>query len=262
MIFDLKSGKRRRVVQVVFGFLAFVFFISFVGFGIGSNASGGIFDALGIGGGSNSSSDPQYEQQIEDAQSALETNPNDTRALLDLTRYHYLSAQQGISTDTSTGQTSISDDASAELEDAVAAWQRYLKTDPPKPSVDVANNAVQAYVQLNDAEGAAEAQRIIAEAQKSAPAYSQLAIYLYFEPDIKAGEAAAKQALAASDPASRKQLQKTLDAYAAQAEKFQKQLAKQRQQSQSSGGQGDTQENPFGTLPGGAGLGATPAPTP
>ena len=63
MIFDLKSGKRRRVVQVVFGFLAFIFFISFVGFGIGSDVTGGIFDALGIGGGS-SSSDPQYEQQI------------------------------------------------------------------------------------------------------------------------------------------------------------------------------------------------------
>ena len=50
MIFDLKSGKRRRVVQVVFGVLAFIFFISFVGFGIGSGSAGGIFDALGIGG--------------------------------------------------------------------------------------------------------------------------------------------------------------------------------------------------------------------
>jgi hypothetical protein len=50
MIFDLKSGKRRRVVQVVFGFLAFIFFISFVGFGIGSDVSGGIFDAIGLGG--------------------------------------------------------------------------------------------------------------------------------------------------------------------------------------------------------------------
>ena len=55
MIFDLKSGKRRRVVQIVFGFLAFVFFISFVGFGIGSDVSGGIFDAIGLGGNDTSS---------------------------------------------------------------------------------------------------------------------------------------------------------------------------------------------------------------
>ena len=50
MLFDLKTGKRRRVVQVVFGFLAFIFFISFVGFGIGSDVSGGLFDAIGLGG--------------------------------------------------------------------------------------------------------------------------------------------------------------------------------------------------------------------
>ena len=83
MIFDLKTGKRRRVVQVVFGFLAFIFFISFVGFGVGSDVTGGIFDALGIGGGS-SSSDPQYEQQIEDAQSAVDQNPKDGSAYGDL----------------------------------------------------------------------------------------------------------------------------------------------------------------------------------
>src|SRR3954454_24210695 len=100
MIFDLKSGKRRRVVQVVFGILAFIFFISFVGFGVGSgNGVGGIFDALGIGGGSSSSS-PQFQSDIDDANKTLETDPNNQEALLSLARNHYLSAtQSGVSTD-------------------------------------------------------------------------------------------------------------------------------------------------------------------
>src|SRR5215217_2464687 len=115
MLFDLKSGKRRRVVQVVFGFLAFIFFISFVGFGVGSDVTGGIFDAIGLGGGS-SSSDPQYEQSIEDAEATLEDDPGNSNALLDLVRYHYLSAtSSGVSTDPETGQTSISEDAHTEL---------------------------------------------------------------------------------------------------------------------------------------------------
>src|SRR6187455_2056757 len=105
MLFDLKSGKRRRVVQVVFGFLAFIFFISFVGFGIGSDVTGGIFDAIGIGGGSNSN-DPQYEEQIDDAEATLESDPDNQKALLDLVRYHYLSAtSEGVETDPTTGQT-------------------------------------------------------------------------------------------------------------------------------------------------------------
>ena len=69
------------MVQVVFGFLAFIFFISFVGFGIGSDVSGGIFDAIGLGGG-DSASTPEYEQQIEDANETLD-GPDNERALLD-----------------------------------------------------------------------------------------------------------------------------------------------------------------------------------
>lgn len=262
MIFDLKSGKRRRVVQVVFGLLAFIFFISFVGFGIGSNATGGIFDALGIGGGSSpTTSSPQYEQQIEDAQSRLETDPASERALLDLVRYHYLSATEGVSTDSQTGATEISADASTELEQSVAAWQDYLRTKPAKRNVGGATNAVQAYVLLNDAEGAAQAQEIVASSQDTASSYAQLAFYRYFEPDIEGGDAAAKQAVAAADPGERKQVQKSLDSYAAQAQKIKKQLAKQRQQGNAAGAEAQQLENPFGGLSGAGPIGAPP-PTP
>ena len=75
MLFDLQSGKRRRVVQVVFGALAFIFLISFVGFGIGSPGTGGIFDAIGLGGDSASTGNPQFDQQIDDAEARVADEP-------------------------------------------------------------------------------------------------------------------------------------------------------------------------------------------
>ena len=255
MIFDLKSGRRRRVVQVVFGFLAFIFFISFVGFGVGSDVTGGIFDAIGLGGGSNSN-DPQYEQQIEDAQNTLDTDPNNPQALLDLARYHYLSA-----TSSADANGQITEEGRSELEQAVQAWSDYLKTKPAKPDVSVAANAAQAYVILGDAEGAAQAQQIIADSQGTAAAYGQLAYYLYAGGKIKEGDAAADKAVAASDASSRKQIQSNLANIRKQAIKQQQQLAQQAQQAQQGGQQqGEQQlEDPFGGL---GGSSATTPPTP
>ncbi len=254
MIFDLKTGKRRRVVQVVFGFLAFIFFISFVGFGVGSDVTGGIFDALGIGGGS-SSSDPQYEQQIEDAQSAVDQNPKDGSAYGDLIAAYYGSAQQGISRDSQTGQLSISADAQTDLEHAAQAWDDYYKTKPDKLSTTAAASAVQVFVLLSDATGAAQAQEVVAGDQNTFSAYATLALYLYADNKIKEGDAAGDKAVSLADSSNRKQVQKTIDGYREQAIKFQQQH--ERQQQQGGADQGQSQlENPFGSL----GTGA-PAPT-
>jgi hypothetical protein len=266
MIFDLKSGKRRRVVQVVFGFLAAVFFISFVGFGIGSDAAGGIFDALGIGGGS-SSDDPQFEQQIEDAQAAVEKNPGSGNANADLISAYYGSASSsGVSTDQQSGQISITEDAHSDLQRAAQAWDDYLATKPNPVSVTAAASAVRVFQLLNDAGGAAEAQQVIADEQKSAAAYGQLAFYLYADLKIPEGDEAAKQAVAAADGTTTKQIQKTMDSYREQALKFQKQIKQQRQQEQQQGGGGtpggSELENPFGSLGGDTGATTVPPTSP
>ena len=106
MLFDL-TGKRKRFLQIVFALLAGVFAISFVGFGIGSDAGGGLFDAVGIGGGGgahgggggNSPRNPQFEQQIQDAEAQLASNPTDEQALLDIARARFLAGQDESSTD-------------------------------------------------------------------------------------------------------------------------------------------------------------------
>ena len=94
MLFEL-GGKRKRLIQVIYSVLAGLMFIALVGFGIGGATSGGIFDALGIGGGS-SGSDPQYSQQIDNANEALQQDPKDDKALLKLARYNFLEGQAAL----------------------------------------------------------------------------------------------------------------------------------------------------------------------
>ena len=271
MIFDLKSGKRRKVVQVVFGMLAFIFFISFVGFGVGSGGGiGGIFDAIGLGGGDTSSSDPQFEQQISDAQDAIAANPKSATGYADLIAAYYGSAtSSGVSTDQQTGQVSISDDAHTDLQKAAQAWDDYVSTKPPKESVQAAAAAVQVFQLLNEASGAAEAQRVIADEQGTSAAYGQLAFYLYADLQIKEADAAAKKAVDAAGGANQKQIQKAMDNYREQALKFQKQqeqAQRQAQQQQQQGGGapgGGELSNPFGSLGSSAGSTTVPAsPTP
>jgi hypothetical protein len=262
MLFDLSSGKRRRVVQVIYAMLALLIGGGLVLFGIGGGGSGGILDAVGLGGG-GSSGNPQYDQQISDYEAKLEQNPQDTAALLGLAKTHYLSAtSSGVSTDPQTGQISISEDAHTELEQAAEAWQKYLKTKPDRPNTSAASNAVQVYQLLNDAGGAAEAQRIVADAQKSSAAYGQLAFYLYADFNFDEADAAAAKAVAAADPSDRKSVEKSMQAYSDQAHKTQK-LIKKQQQQQGGGGEAAQQQlqDPFGTLGAGdTGVPTTPTP--
>ncbi|HYU61187.1 MAG TPA: hypothetical protein VEK39_10535 [Solirubrobacterales bacterium] len=259
MLFDLQSGKRRRVVQVLFGGLAVIFLISFVGFGIGSPGTGGIFDAIGLGGNSGSTGSPQFDEEIDDAEAKLAENPKDEKALLDLAEVHYQAAQYQLQQDPE------SDDAQAEFESSLDAWERYLKLDPKKPDPGVAAFAAQAYVQVADADGAAEAQRIVAEDNPSAGTYGNLAFYLYAGGKIDEGNAAADKAVAAADTSQKAQIRKQLDQLAEQAQKLQEQAEEQAKQAEKQGGQPPGAapiEDPFGNLGGTGGVGTPPGTAP
>ena len=81
MLFDLSSPRRKNVVRVVYGALALLFAGGFIFFGIGSEGGGGgLFDGI-FGDGGGGSTAEQFEQQIEDAEKKLETDPADQRAL-------------------------------------------------------------------------------------------------------------------------------------------------------------------------------------
>jgi hypothetical protein len=125
----------------------------------------------------------------------------------------------------------------------------------------VTAQAAESYRYLLDADGAAEAQAIVAEAQDSSSAYAQLAIYLYADGKIKQGDAAGEKAVEAAEASQRQAIRKNMDTLAEQARKQKKQLAQGPPGGASGGGQGI--EDPFGGLSGAGGAAAPlPAPAP
>jgi tetratricopeptide (TPR) repeat protein len=257
MLFDLKSGKRRRFIQVVFGFLAFIFFISFVGFGIGGDVSGGIFDAIGLGGNNGSgSASTQYQQQIDDAEDEVAQNPKDSRALLDLTRYRYLAGQEEL--DTSGEVPTPTEDARAHWNAALDAWDSYLKTKPKKPDTFVTGQMLFVHQVFNDAGGAAETQQLLLDQNPNANGYADLAYFLYFEGDIEKGDQAADKAIELAKKSEREEFVTELDKLAKQA----RSLKKAEEVGGAAEGEESGLQSPFGGL--GADPGADPGalPTP
>jgi hypothetical protein len=228
MLFDLR-GKRKRMVQVSYAALALIFLVGFVGFSIGSgNAPGGLLDAIGLGGNGSSSgsTSAQFDDQIDAANQQLAKNPKNTDALIKLAKYEYFKGKQGVSSDPNTGAPTVSDDAQTDLGNAVDAWEKYVKLSNGKPDPGVAGEMVQAYFLLNDAQGAAQAQRIVAEDNPSSGSYGQLAFFLYASGDISGGDAAADKAVSMAPGSQAQNLKKQLDGIRAQAVKLKKQQAK------------------------------------
>jgi hypothetical protein len=219
VLFDLRSGKRRRVVQVVYSLLAASFLVGFVIFGIGSNGVGSISDLFGGGGGGSTSS--AYDTQINAAKEQLKKDPQNEKALANLASYEYQAGRTGVTQASPSAPPEVSDDAQTTLGDAVDAWTRYLKV-AKKPDPLLASSMAQAYVLLDDPQGAVQAQRIFAEAQPSANTLGSLALYLYAAGEFAAGDKAAKEAVAKAPKGSAKQIEVQLASIKKRAQKFAK----------------------------------------
>lgn len=265
MLFDLQ-GKRKRAVQVIYLGLALLMGIGLVGLGIGGDASGGIFDALGIGGGSGSS-EPQYQQEIDKANEALATNPKDEQALLTLTRYEFLSARDADDVDETTGQRTPTSESIDHYENSVDAWQRYLATDPKKPDDDVASLAMQAYLVTidptstlgdRDLRKLVEATQIVADARPSYGTYSDLARYAYIAGEDEIG---AKAAADAKREAVDKTQREAVDQLVKDAKATRKAILQQRKQRDQAEGGGALGDEGAGSIGGGSPLPPSGAPS-
>jgi hypothetical protein len=245
VLFDLR-GKRRRVVQVVYATLAGLFLIGFVGFGIGSDVSGGFGDLFSSG-GSGGSVSTQFDDQIDNANERLAKNPNDTAALLKLSELEFNKAKQGgISQDETTGEISVSEEADTSLGNSVDAWEKYLKLNKGEPSPATAALMVQAYFFLNNFAGAAEAQRIVATDQPSSGTYGNLAYYLYASLNIPEGDQAAERAQAEAPKAQQKEIKQGLDQIRKRAVKVKEQQAKAQKDAPPASPGANPLQSPFG----------------
>jgi hypothetical protein len=168
MLFDLK-GKRKRVVQGTYLFLALLMGGGLVLFGIGGDVSGGLFDA--IGGGSGGGGGNLVKDRIEKAEKRVQANPRDVASLKILIRDNYSLAND--EADPNTGV--IGQGGRDELQNSSQAWQRYLAA-TDKPETGLAQIMVQVYgpTALNDPKKGMRAAEIVAESQNSAQAYLQL----------------------------------------------------------------------------------------
>lgn len=260
MLFEL-GGKRKRFIQVIYVFLALLLGVGLVGLGIGGDANGGIFNALGIGGDGSTPRNPEFDNQIERAEADLAANPGDEKALTTLARVHFLAAQTSLETD-ELGNVSITDDAISEYNAAVDSWETYLEAEPAEPDDDVAALMIQAYANLAGTDpspaateeqlaGAYMAAQIVADVRPSAGTFTNLALYAYLADETKIADQARKDALAeTTDSTTKSQITQQLDQAEAQGKLIQEQLA-------SSAPDESQLENPLGGLGG-----TTPAPLP
>jgi hypothetical protein len=277
MLFDLQSGKRRRVVQVVFGALAVIFAVSFVFFGVGSEGGFNPFSDSGGGGG-----DPgeAFEDDINAQEELIATNPNNTAALAELVTLYYQSGTNKLEIDETTGQASLTPEAEEDLQKGADAWDRYAKVNQANPDSSTALIAVQTFATLGQAllsqaggsagqaaltdadaalanfKSAGQAQLIVA-GEGNPTELVQAAEFFYFGGDVAAGDQAAQQALNAATGKQRKQLQQRIDATKQQTAQLNKQIEDYRKQLASAGaGAGATGgETPLGDLGGGSALG-------
>ncbi|MGI8460987.1 MAG: hypothetical protein ACR2OC_05015 [Solirubrobacterales bacterium] len=259
MLFDL-SGKRKNVVRVVYGFLAVIFAGGFLFFGIGSEGGGGLGDLLGFGTNDTGSGNPQFDQQIEDAEAAIATDPADEQALADLISVRFQAGNAALEGDETTGQISITPEAETQYQEAISAWEDYLKVakKPDSGTAAIANNVYGSLISFSEpqdlpllAKDAVLPAQLSADDNPGVGTYATLAQYAYFSGDSEVGDEAAKKAVAEADPSQQKSLEKQLASTAKAAEQLQKEIEKQAKK-------GSGEEAFTNPLEGGLGGGALP----
>lgn len=204
MLFDLRARGRRRTVQAVYLTLAILMGGGLVLFGIGGSVSGGLFDAIGLtdGGSGDTSGGRDSLEELEKRTAArVRANPGDAGAWAELARTRFQLAGQGDNYDQTQGTFTAR--GQAELAQALAAWERYLALDPPRPDVGTAALMVQAYGALERFEDGVRTAEVVATAQPSSIAYFRLAVFAYGAGQTRKAELAGAKAVALAPPDQR-----------------------------------------------------------
>lgn len=252
MLFDTR-GRRKHVIRVVYAVLALLMgaslFLVVGPFNLGELAGGGSGDAGKV-----------FEEQVERLEGRLAKDPTDEALLLALTRARISAGNAQAEIDPQTGLPGPPPpEASDDFEQALQAWNRYLKQagDDPNPAAaqlvaQTSFGLAESSTGITDIEAnvaaATKAQRIAAEQRPSVGSLTTLAIYQYFNGEFAAGGKTTKRAVASAPAAEAKSIEKQLADYRKRSKQFEqqkKQFAKAQQ------GVGKEQLlNPFGGIAG------------
>lgn len=214
MLFDLRGRGRRRTVQVIYLSLAILMGGGLVLFGIGSDSSGGLFDAFSDNQGKGTDATEAVDRRIEAQLARLKTDPKNADAFAQLAILRF----QRAGVDGITQEGSYTEDGKRRLALAADAWEKHLALDPKQPNLRAANLMVQAYSGLDDLKKAVRAKQIVTAADKNPTSnqFQQLAALAYQAGDNRVGDLAATRAVDLAEPSERKELRAALETYKTQ----------------------------------------------
>jgi hypothetical protein len=219
MLFDLRSGGRRRTVKLVYLFLALLMFVGFVGFSIGSSGlQGGIVDAItgnGSQGGGDTAAVDRLTAQVRTAAARTKASPSDPAAWAALAQAHVRLAAVGDNFDAQASNYTAA--GKRELNAAGTAWDKYVALKPTTLDERLARQMTQAFVSLNALDRAVSAQESVTEVDATEQTFSNLAILAYQAGQTRKGDLAARKAVELAPADKKKDLKTQLDSAKSQA---------------------------------------------
>ena len=218
MLFDLRSPHRRRVIKVVYVFLALLIGGGLIFFGVGTgNNSGGLLSNVG-GGGGTANGEAAYTSALKSAEKKAKAAPNDPASWAAVGRASFNLAQLPANYVTNQGYTASGHAVLANLKQA---WTKYLALSPAKPDVTFADEVVAAFGSppgIADYKTAESAQEVVAStASTQYSQYEYLAYYAYLANEPAQGDLAAARAIALAPAKLRKTTQSALKTMKSQA---------------------------------------------
>jgi hypothetical protein len=215
MLFDLR-GKRRRAVQVTYATLALLLGLGLVGFGIGSDVSGGLADIFtGDDSVDESSANKEVRKRVDAANERLKANPRDEAALIVVIRGQFTLASSDVDE-----QGAYGEDGKKELEKASDAWKKYVALKPKKVDLTMAQLMMQVYSPnaLNKPKEGSEAAEIVATERNDAASYIQLLQFATLAGQQRKADLAGEKALELTPEDQRSEVKKQIEAFKKQSQ--------------------------------------------
>jgi hypothetical protein len=208
MLFDLRSPHRRRVIKVVYVFLALLIGVGLVGFGIGNGSNfGGLFSTAASGGGSATGA-AQYTKALTKAEKQAKLSPDNPAVWITVGKAAYALAVLPTNYLSTRGYSTA---GHAALDVLRNAWTKYLALAPTNMNTAFAEEVVAGFAPpptgVGDYRTAESAQEIVAENQPTNyTAYEYLAYYSWLASDQSSGNLAAAKAKALAPKKDLKQV--------------------------------------------------------
>jgi hypothetical protein len=196
MLFDLRSGARKRTVKIVYLGLALLMFVGFVGFGIGSSGlSGSIGDLIRDNGSTGGGTDPQERlaTQVQNAETKAKANPSDAAAWAAVAQARVRFAAVGDNFDSATSDYTAA--GKRQLTAAGTAWDKYIALKPAKLDERLARQMAQAFLSIDKPDKAVATQEALTETDPTQTSFTNLAILSYQAGQLRKGDLAAAKAV-------------------------------------------------------------------